>query len=135
MLFLKKKKRLNRNMKAIAPHAIIANYLEPVPLVVIVTVKVIGNQRRTLMFSFPEIKFAHTNTIGQQIEHIQEEFIEAMKEVNDGNMGAADIEFMDLWHSLETYFRIRQKQGISVHATARAVLEKNEKRRYYDRES
>lgn len=83
------------------------------------------------MFSFPKIKFANTNTIDQQVQHIYSEVVEAMQDYNKGMTGDMDMELMDLYHSIETYFRIRQKQGIDIHATHAAVVKKNAERGYY----
>ena len=81
------------------------------------------------MYAFPKSKFVDTNTLEEQEEHIRSEFVETQKAEGQGEK---DIEYMDLWHSLETYFRMRQAQGIDVHAVAAVVIEKNAVRDYYD---
>jgi hypothetical protein len=81
------------------------------------------------MYTFPRVKFADTNTLDSQWEHIRSEFVEATKAEG---LGDRDEELMDLWHSIETYFRMRQVQGIDVHAVAAAVIKKNALRGYYD---
>jgi len=71
------------------------------------------------------------NDIETQVEHIQSEFIEFSKELILGRLGAADMEAADLYHSLETYFRMREKAGVDIQATFQAVEQKNESRGYY----
>jgi len=80
------------------------------------------------MYAFPKANFADNNTLDEQLTHIKSEFVEAMKAEG---MGERDEELMDLWHSIETYFRMRQNQGIDVHAVAAAVVGKNAERGYY----
>lgn len=87
------------------------------------------------MFSFPRIKFADTNTADEQVQHIYSEMVEFMKEHNRDKRGLRDEELMDCWHSIETYFRIRQAQGIDVHAIHTQTIKKNRVRGYYDGES
>ena len=83
------------------------------------------------MFSFPKVKFADENTPEKQIQHIYSEMVEFMREYNNGKKGLLDEELMDCWHSIETYFRIRQRQGIDIAAVHAAVVKKNRDRGYY----
>jgi hypothetical protein len=85
-----------------------------------------------MQYNFPPTKFVQRNTIKQQIEHIKSEFEEFITEVEAGNMDLADREVMDLYHSLETYFRIREKQGVDIKKVRRDTWYKNWWRGYYD---
>ncbi len=68
--------------------------------------------------------------------HICSEAIEFLKEISCEDMDkadieAADIEAADMYHSLETYFRIRENEGVDLGAVFGAVIRKNEERGYY----
>lgn len=82
-------------------------------------------------YNFPATRFVDENDIKTQVAHIQSEFIEFSKELMLGQLGAADLEAADLYHSLETYFRMREKAGVDIQATFQAVEQKNESRGYY----
>jgi hypothetical protein len=47
------------------------------------------------------------------------------REFTAGKMGAADHELADLYHSIETYFRMRERSGINVRAVLAEVRQKN----------
>jgi len=80
------------------------------------------------LYTFPRVKFADTNTLTDQWEHIRSEFVEASKAEG---LGDRDEELMDLWHSIETYFRIREAAGVDIGETKRTVVTKNRARGYY----
>ena len=65
--------------------------------------------------------------------HICSEAIEFLKEILCGDMDKADIEAADLYHSIETYFRIRENEGVDLGAVFGAVIRKNEERGYYEK--
>lgn len=83
------------------------------------------------MYTFPKVKFVDTNTPEQQLEHIRSEVVEAIREQLKGMQGLTDLEVADIWHSCESYFRIREKQGISVNEVVGVTIEKNYRRGYY----
>jgi len=80
-------------------------------------------------YIFPKAKFVDENTLDEQFNYIRSEFIEA---VRAEGMGERDEELADLWHSIETYFRIREKQGIAVSEVINHVKQKNGLRGYYE---
>jgi len=80
-------------------------------------------------YSFPAVKFANKNTIKQQEEHIRSEFFEFYYE---SNKDKKIEEAIDLYHSLETLFRILEQQGIAINIAFEQVRLKNEARGYYD---
>ncbi len=82
-------------------------------------------------YTFPETIFVDCATIERQVEHVQEEYIEFMREFANRRMGEADIEAMDIYHSLETYFRMRGKAGIDVGEVVSLTQRKNKERGYY----
>lgn len=86
-------------------------------------------------YTFPETIFVDENTLEQQIEHIKSEFIEFTREIMCEKLGSADIEAADLYHSLETYFRMREKAGISMDEVTNTVRKKNQGRGYYRSET
>ena len=88
-----------------------------------------------MRYNFPRIRFADISTVGQQLKHIESEFVEAAHEYNSGRMDLCDLEVMDIYQSCETYFRIREKQGISINEVDLQTYEKNKARGYYDAES
>ncbi|MEG6615367.1 hypothetical protein V6C27_02840 [Peptococcaceae bacterium 1198_IL3148] len=49
-----------------------------------------------------------------------------------GSRQRVDEEMADLLHSAETYFRIREREGLDVPATFRSVVRKNQSRGYYE---
>lgn len=77
---------------------------------------------------YPRIKFASTNTLDDQFDHICEEYREAVLAYGKGHR---DEELADLEHSIQTYFDIRASQGIDINAVRQAVIEKNRIRGYY----
>jgi len=86
-------------------------------------------------YKFPRIKFADTNTIKQQLDHIQSELVEVFKAYNDGMLGEMDMELCDLGQSVETLQRMREERnGVSTKMTQEAMVEKNRERGYYSEE-
>lgn len=84
------------------------------------------------IYTFPATRFVRNNTLDQQVEHIRSEYVEFQREFTAGQMGAADHELADLYHSIETYFRMRKKAGINVRAVFSEVQKKNTDRGYYE---
>lgn len=84
-----------------------------------------------MQYNFPATKFVQQNTLEQQIEHIKSELAEFLAEIEAGNMELADGEAMDSYHSLETYFRMREKQGVGIDKVRRVTWYKNQQRGYY----
>ena len=80
------------------------------------------------MYSFPKTKFVNENTLDEQFSHIKSEYMEA---VRAQGMGERDEELMDLWHSIESYFRMREAQGVDVMLTRSQTVYKNAQREYY----
>lgn len=80
-------------------------------------------------YIFPETKFAKENDIGTQSDHVCEEYHEFL----DATIGSDEEkeEAMDYYHSLETLFRIWERQGVDMEAVRQKVFEKNRRRGYY----
>jgi len=83
-------------------------------------------------YQFPPVRWADTNTPYQQLEHIREEHGEAWQAMLKGHLGDVDDEVMDLYHSCETYFRVRERMGIDVDAVLKRTQDKNHDRGHYD---
>ncbi len=77
---------------------------------------------------FPVIRFVRENSIYEQLMHVQSEAIEVKYALYQHRV---DEEMADLLHSCETYFRIREREGLDVEATFAKVVEKNSRRGYY----
>jgi hypothetical protein len=79
-------------------------------------------------YSFPPTKWIRTATADKQIKHVSSEMIEVLTSEN----GAHELEeALDLYHSLETYFRICERDGIDINKYRQMVQAKNEARGYY----
>jgi len=90
-----------------------------------------------MKFNFPKVKFAATNSAGEQLDHFLSEVKEVREELEKGSgrdIELADLEMMDALHSLETFFRIRRagRGARYVDGLRRKVVEKNRERGYYD---
>ena len=93
-----------------------------------------------MRYLFPTTKFVKTNTIGQQLQHVFSESMELQVAAID-KIDAVSItykidehameEAVDLYHSLETLFRIWESQGVDMEAVMQKELEKNRDRGYY----
>jgi uncharacterized protein YukE len=82
-------------------------------------------------YSFPLTKWVKTATASQQLTHINSE-VQEMNEAYTAESGERVIEeAMDLYHSLETYFRILDRGGININEYRQMVQAKNEARGYY----
>lgn len=81
-----------------------------------------------MIYSFPKCRFVDISSQEQQFDHIKSEYMECIKA--DG-AGELDSELMDLWHSIESYFRIREAKGIDVMLTKANCVYKNAHRSYY----
>jgi hypothetical protein len=89
-----------------------------------------GKER--MMYIFPETKFVRENTVKQQIDHVISESIELhQEELMEDDTDYEYEEAMDLYHSLETLFRIWEREGVDMEAVRQKVLEKNRARGYY----
>lgn len=78
---------------------------------------------------FPEVKFVQENNSAKQAIHVFSEAEEARAEFCQEKL---DEEMADLLHSCETYFRIRQKEGLDIYKQFKSVITKNAMRGYYD---
>ncbi len=92
-----------------------------------------------MKYNFPAVKFIQTNTIQQQIEHVLSE----AREVKDafeacqnetGSVEHLELELGDLYHSMESLFRIKAKQDGAACVTLllQQVFDKNDERGYYE---
>lgn len=79
---------------------------------------------------YPVTKFSEINTLEEQLEHIKEEFREVVKAEG---LGERDEELADLEHSIQTYFDMRAKMGVSIDNVRKETIEKNRKRGYYQK--
>ena len=77
---------------------------------------------------FPQIKFVKINSRYKQVIHVLSESKEVSGAKGDHEL---DMEIADLLHSCETYFRIRENEGLDVEALFRKIVEKNQVRGYY----
>lgn len=82
-----------------------------------------------MIYIFPETKFVKKNRIITQIKHISNEYYEFIKTSMESE--EEKEEAMDLYHSLETLFRIWESKGIDMEAVQGKVFEKNRERGYY----
>jgi len=62
------------------------------------------------LYKYPRIKFADTNTIEQQLEHIRSEIVEAIQAFNRDKLGDMDIELHDICQSVETAKHILEEK-------------------------
>jgi hypothetical protein len=89
-----------------------------------------------MKFNFPETIFVAKNSAAEQAAHVLSEAKEVQQEIDksDGrDITKIDLEMMDLLHSAESYFRLRQ-QGRGkeyVDGLMNTVIEKNDVRGYY----
>jgi hypothetical protein len=85
-------------------------------------------------YSFPATKWVKTAKLSEQFDHVMsevEEMCNATYEVKDGNHRRLIEEAVDLYHSLETLFRIYEREGIHMNKAFEMVQLKNEARGYY----
>lgn len=82
-----------------------------------------------MSYTFPATKFVEENTIDLQVEHVRSEFFEFFYETD---IEKKIEEAIDLYHSLETLFRIMEKEGFDIEKAFEAVKQKNQARGYYD---
>ena len=81
---------------------------------------------------YPKTRFVDENTLDEQFDHICSEYREAVMAEGKGDR---DEELADLEASIQTYWDIREKQGLDVDALRKAIIEKNRRRGYYIGES
>jgi hypothetical protein len=81
-------------------------------------------------YSFPAAKWARTAKLKEQLNHVRSEIKEIDKEVF-GTNGHLE-EMIDLYHSLETFFRILERDGADVAGAFCKVYKKNKARGYYE---
>lgn len=96
------------------------------------------------MFTFPQAIFVHSNSAGEQLDHIFSEVDEIQQlgpELEDADdvcledvRRKVDLEVMDLMHSCQTYLRIRARDKGADHLVGlfNEVIEKNRRRGYYE---
>jgi hypothetical protein len=80
-------------------------------------------------YSFPATKWARTAKASEQKDHVISEFIEML--TADSQLKKLE-EAIDLYHSLETYFRILERDEIDIPGHFRKVYKKNKARGYYE---
>jgi len=87
-----------------------------------------------LSYKYPRIKFADTNTVEQQLEHIRSEVVEAIQAYSADKLGDMDIELHDIGQSVETLQRMREERaGVSIDEGRQFMIKKNRERGYYVR--
>lgn len=87
-----------------------------------------------MIYLFPKTRFAETNTLDEQQQHILSEADEVRNSIVNGEPASRTIEeVIDTWHSIETYIRRLEKEhGIErVLEAIDQVVQKNDKRGYY----
>jgi len=77
---------------------------------------------------FPQIKFVKLNTASEQWKHVESEWREVKLATYPEDRL---MEKVDLFHSLETYFRRLEFEGVDVEALFCKVVQKNHERGYY----
>ena len=82
-----------------------------------------------MRYSFPKARFVDCNNADDQFSHVKSELEEA---INAETFDQFQEEVMDLYHSLETLFRIWERCGVDVDGIRKAVIDKNTDRQYYD---
>lgn len=82
-----------------------------------------------IRYSFPATKWVKMAKASEQKDHVISEFIEML--TADTQLKKLE-EAIDLYHSLETYFRILERDGIDIPGHFKNVYEKNEARGYYE---
>lgn len=92
-----------------------------------------------MKYNFPAVKFTRTNTIQEQIAHVLSEAkeVEAAFEACQNGTGSIEhleLELGDLYHSLESLFRVTARQEGAPYVTLilQRVFDKNDERGYYD---
>jgi len=88
-----------------------------------------------MTYIFPRIKFASTNTLHQQLQHVMSESDEIFEEMLNIPLKHDRLaeELVDQMHSCETALRIMQeKYCIPVYRVIEKVIQKNRERGYYD---
>lgn len=83
-------------------------------------------------YNFPRVKFVDEYTITNQYSYVLLE----INEVNDARTQDEFFEEMaDAWHAMETFWRIvtEEKGEAFVQNIINKVIDKNEKRGYYER--
>jgi phosphoribosyl-ATP pyrophosphohydrolase len=90
-----------------------------------------GGGGKRMNYIFPETKFVRENTPERQLDHVMSEAIELQDELMEDATEKIREEAMDLYHSLETLFRIWERQGVDMEAVRQKVFEKNRERGYY----
>lgn len=84
----------------------------------------------SFQYNFPAIIEAD-NTLVRQYNKILEEVAEFQRAWAMINTARVDEEAMDIMHACETYFRIRERQGVDVENIRQQVENKNRNRGYY----
>ena len=85
-------------------------------------------------WNFPKTKFVDDNDRDHQFEHVVSEVVEVSNAIAlQESAGRIDEELMDLFHSLETYWRIQEKERGPEYVAGmrRYVTDKNAARDYY----
>ena len=85
-----------------------------------------------MIYIFPETKFVRENNNKKQQVHVASEWREFMD--TKWNTEEEREEAMDLYHSLETLFRIWERDGVDMEAVRQKVIKKNRERGYYHTE-
>ena len=95
-----------------------------------------------MYYNYPRVKFVDSNTIYEQLKHVESE-LQEIKDASPGDQNDAwgeewekEVEeIIDLHHSVETCIRTLQEvYGVDIEKYRRAVIEKNRKRGYYGEE-
>lgn len=81
-------------------------------------------------YIFPAVKYAKENNALRQSEHVSEEYHEYYNTLIGSD--EEKEEAMDLYHSLETLFRIWERDGVDMDAVQKNVFKKNRGRGYYN---
>ena len=85
-------------------------------------------------YNFPKIKFADTNTLEQQPDHVRSEHFEVWKAYMNDEIGHLVEELLDLQQSCDTALRViaRLYPALDMVEAKKAMIQKNVDRGYCD---
>ena len=81
---------------------------------------------------YPTVKFADSKDLTKQVKHVLSEAAEVEFEMYNPNKLKLLMELCDLEHSIQTAFEIAEKNGVDIDSIRVKVVEKNQKRGYYE---
>jgi|GEM_PF-1778987 len=114
--------------------ALLDAYQEGLDLVQYLKQVIMERENPGIVYSWPETIYASRNSLGEQLDHILSE-VDEITELGPPVSPLIHMEIADLQHSIETFWRILERQTNGeeyIAAVFQAVEDKNRKRGYYD---